>query len=202
MYHDYIPRHDAARVSNKLQTGDMVIFVITKPGIISGHVGLIRLEHGVYVQHASETRKKSSELLLAYLRHAPARFVGFKIARINEQIVCRDSNGSVSGTDTETQVCAFSFTWTLWGFRCQSEIESIASGRHETQVCAFSFTWTGGSRSKLESTMVSSGTTRNPVCAFSFTWTLWGFDVVPKLNPWHGHSDRLSVHLDVGFRCR
>ncbi len=84
----YIPRNSAAQVAGKLHTGDMVIFVISTPGIISGHVGLIRVEDGVvYVQHASLTAKKVVKVpLIRYLHDAPAHFVGFKIARVNEQV--------------------------------------------------------------------------------------------------------------------
>jgi hypothetical protein len=79
----YIPRKKMSQVLCALHTGDLVIFVIDTPGIIAGHTGLLRVEHGVvYVQHASQTAGVVVTLPLTdYLRTAPARFVGCKIAR-------------------------------------------------------------------------------------------------------------------------
>jgi len=80
---NYIPRGDVKAVAGKLQTGDLIIFVIDTPGIIAGHTGLIRMRNGVpCLQHASLTAKAVVTVPLAeYLRAAPARFLGFKIAR-------------------------------------------------------------------------------------------------------------------------
>ena len=80
----YLPREQAAAILGKLQTGDMIIFVISTPGIIAGHVGLLRVERGVVcVQHASPTVKGVITLpLLDYLHQAPSRFLGFKVARM------------------------------------------------------------------------------------------------------------------------
>jgi len=85
----YIPRNGVKHVAGKLHTGDMIIFIISTPGIIAGHVGIIRIEHGIaYAQHASLSAKKVVTIPLAeYLQRAPARFVGFKIARLNEHII-------------------------------------------------------------------------------------------------------------------
>ena len=79
----YISRDDAEQALAKLQTGDMLIFVIDTPGIIAGHVGLVRhIGPTVEVQHASLSEKRVITSPLArYLRNIPARFVGFKVAR-------------------------------------------------------------------------------------------------------------------------
>jgi hypothetical protein len=79
----YIPRDRIGDVLPKLQSGDLVIFVIDTPGIIAGHTGLIRVNgNSVLLQHASATAKTVVTLPLRdYLRTAPARFLGFKIAR-------------------------------------------------------------------------------------------------------------------------
>ena len=80
---NYIPRGDVKAVAEKLQIGDMIVFVLDTPGIIAGHTGLIRMRNGVaFLQHASLTAKTVVTVPLAeYLRAAPARFLGFKIAR-------------------------------------------------------------------------------------------------------------------------
>lgn len=77
---NYIPRGSLAKVVSKLHTGDMVIFVIDTPGIIAGHVGLLRMKNGkVYLQHASATTKAVITVpLLDYMRDAPRRFLGCK----------------------------------------------------------------------------------------------------------------------------
>jgi len=83
---DYIARESAKNIVGKLQTGDIVIFVIDTPGIIAGHVGLIRMKNGAaFVQHASLTAKSVVTVpLLDYLHSLPARFLGIKIARPSE----------------------------------------------------------------------------------------------------------------------
>jgi len=80
----YIPRERAVEILGKLHTGDLLIFVIDTPGIIAGHVGLARTDHGVVmVQHASMTQKAVVTVpLQTYLDHLPARFVGIKVARV------------------------------------------------------------------------------------------------------------------------
>lgn len=80
---NYIPRDRIGAVVKKLQTGDMIIFVIDTPGIIAGHVGIVRMDRNVAaVQHASLSAKVVvTTPLVDYLRTAPARFVGCKIAR-------------------------------------------------------------------------------------------------------------------------
>ena len=82
----YIPREQAPALSGKLHTGDLIIFVVSTPGIIAGHVGLIKIEHGIaYVEHASMSAKRVvTAPLFDYLRNMPARFIGCKIARVNE----------------------------------------------------------------------------------------------------------------------
>jgi len=79
----YLPRAQAATLAGQLRTGDLIIFVVATPGIIAGHVGLIRMQHGVaYLQHAGMAAKKVVTVPLRdYLRTLPERFVGFKIAR-------------------------------------------------------------------------------------------------------------------------
>jgi hypothetical protein len=81
----YIPRAAVWKVLGKLQTGDMVIFVIDTPGIIAGHVGLIRVKgNTVFVQHAGQIAKTVvTQPLMTYLKHSPARMVGCKFARLN-----------------------------------------------------------------------------------------------------------------------
>jgi len=84
---NYIPRDKVHTILGKLHTGDMVIFVIDTPGIIAGHVGLIRVQHGtVYLQHAGQLAKTVVTLpLLDYLKSAPKRTVGCKFARLIEK---------------------------------------------------------------------------------------------------------------------
>lgn len=83
---NYIPRARVGEVSAKLRTGDLAILVINTPGIVAGHVGIIRVEpNGVFLQHASLTAKRVVKVpLTAYFADAPARFVGFKVARPSE----------------------------------------------------------------------------------------------------------------------
>jgi len=78
---DYIPRDQIEKVLPKLKTGDMVIFVIETPGIIAGHVGLIRNPGVVSVQHASLTDKKVIISPLADYLKSVKRFTGIKVAR-------------------------------------------------------------------------------------------------------------------------
>lgn len=79
----YIPREQVGKVLGKLKEGDIVIFVISTPGIIAGHVGLLRVKDGVpYVQHASLSEKRViTSPLERYVGNIPERFVGFKVAR-------------------------------------------------------------------------------------------------------------------------
>lgn len=79
----YIPRTRVKEVAGKLHTGDLIVFVIDTKGIIAGHTGLIRMQDGKpYLQHASLSAKTVITVPLQdYLRTAPARFLGFKIAR-------------------------------------------------------------------------------------------------------------------------
>lgn len=87
----YIPRDRIGEVLPKLQSGDLVIFVIDTPGIIAGHTGLIRVtRNNVLLQHASATAKTVVTLpLREYLRTAPARFLGFKIARPSQPVAVK-----------------------------------------------------------------------------------------------------------------
>jgi hypothetical protein len=79
---DYIPREKAPEMLAKLRTGDLLIFVIDTPGIIAGHVGLVRNPGTLQVQHASLSRKEVvTAPLKDYLAGLPARFVGIKVAR-------------------------------------------------------------------------------------------------------------------------
>ncbi len=80
----YIPRERVKNVLPLLKTGDLAIFVIDTPGIIAGHVGLLRVRDGiVLVQHASLTAGRVVTVPLAdYLTAAPTRVVGVKIARL------------------------------------------------------------------------------------------------------------------------
>ncbi|HEY3417375.1 MAG TPA: N-acetylmuramoyl-L-alanine amidase-like domain-containing protein [Armatimonadota bacterium] len=79
----YLPRADAAAATGKLKTGDLIIFLISTPGIEAGHVGLIRIKgNTAYLQHASLTAKHVVTVPLeSYLKDMPDRFLGFKIAR-------------------------------------------------------------------------------------------------------------------------
>ena len=80
---EYVPRTQVKDVMGRLKTGDLVIFVVSTPGIISGHVGMIRCQGTtVSVQHASQTAKKVIiSPLEHYVDNMPARFVGCKFAR-------------------------------------------------------------------------------------------------------------------------
>ncbi|MHB9026234.1 MAG: N-acetylmuramoyl-L-alanine amidase-like domain-containing protein [Armatimonadota bacterium] len=79
----YIPRGEAAAVASKLRTGDMIILLVSTPGIEAGHVGLLRHKaREAQIQHASLSAKRVvTSALLPYLNGLPERFVGFKIAR-------------------------------------------------------------------------------------------------------------------------
>jgi len=78
---DYIPRDKVEQVLPKLKTGDLVIFVVDTPGIIAGHVGLIRNPGVVSVQHASLSDKRVMISPLADYVRSVKRFVGIKVAR-------------------------------------------------------------------------------------------------------------------------
>lgn len=80
----YIPRDKITQIIPKLRTGDVVIMVINKPGIIAGHVGLIRnTAPEMSLQHASSLGKKVlMQPLLEYLKNAPDYIVGCKFARL------------------------------------------------------------------------------------------------------------------------
>ncbi len=85
---EYIPRDKAAEVLPKLHTGDMLIFVLDTPGIIAGHVGIVRNPGTLTVQHASLTHGEVvTSPLAAYVAGLPARFLGFKVARPFEPVV-------------------------------------------------------------------------------------------------------------------
>lgn len=79
----YIPREQVGKVLGKLKEGDIVVFVVTTPGIIAGHVGLLRKKDGVLcVQHASLSEKRViTSPLERYVNNIPERFVGIKVAR-------------------------------------------------------------------------------------------------------------------------
>ncbi len=80
----YIPRAAAKDVAAQLHTGDMIILVVSNPGIIAGHVGLIRNPGVVSFQHASLTEKRVVTVpFVDYVNDMPERFVGFKVARLN-----------------------------------------------------------------------------------------------------------------------
>ena len=83
----YLPRTGVEAAVGKLHAGDMIIFVVATPGIIAGHVGLMRVEHGVVcVQHASQSAGHVvTSPLTAYLRDLPERFIGWKVARVVEK---------------------------------------------------------------------------------------------------------------------
>lgn len=85
----YIPREQIDTIAGKVKTGDLAVFVISSPGIIAGHVGLIRVTNGVaYLQHASLTEKRVVTRPLAeYVQALPARFLGLKLARPTEPTV-------------------------------------------------------------------------------------------------------------------
>lgn len=80
----FLPRDAVPAVLDRLRAGDLAIFVVDTPGIIAGHTGLLRRRDDgtVCLQHASLTATAVVTVpLRAYLRDAPARFVGLKIAR-------------------------------------------------------------------------------------------------------------------------
>jgi len=77
----YIPRDKLEEVLPRLKTGDLVIFVIEAPGIIAGHVGLIRNPGVISVQHASLSDKRVIISPLADYVKGVKRFVGIKVAR-------------------------------------------------------------------------------------------------------------------------
>ena len=79
----YIPREKVDAVLGRLKEGDVVIFVTSTPGIIAGHVGIVRAKNGtLYVQHASLSEKRVITSPLAkYVQNIPERFVGIKVAR-------------------------------------------------------------------------------------------------------------------------
>jgi hypothetical protein len=77
----FIPRDQVEKVLPKLKTGDLVIFVIDAPGIIAGHVGIIRNPGVVSVQHASLSDKRVMISPLANYMSGVKRFVGIKVAR-------------------------------------------------------------------------------------------------------------------------
>jgi hypothetical protein len=79
----YIPREAVGTVLGRLKEGDVAIFVMSTPGIIAGHVGLLRAQKGtVCLQHASQTERRVVTVPLErYLRDLPTRFVGLKVAR-------------------------------------------------------------------------------------------------------------------------
>ena len=79
----HIPRDQVEQALPNLRTGDLVIFVIDTPGIIAGHTGIIRHPSKIpHVQHASLNAKRVVTVpLTQYLKDAPKRFVGIKIAR-------------------------------------------------------------------------------------------------------------------------
>jgi len=78
---EYIPRDKVAQVLPRLKTGDLVIFVIEAPGIIAGHVGMVRNTGVISVQHASLTDKKVVISPLADYVKSVKRFAGIKVAR-------------------------------------------------------------------------------------------------------------------------
>ncbi|MHB9134146.1 MAG: N-acetylmuramoyl-L-alanine amidase-like domain-containing protein [Armatimonadota bacterium] len=88
----YIPRGQVKGIAGKLKTGDMVIFVVSTPSIIAGHVGLVRVtSNGVFVQHASLSKKMViTSNLVDYVHDIPERFVGIKVARPREVAVQRN----------------------------------------------------------------------------------------------------------------
>jgi D-alanyl-D-alanine carboxypeptidase/D-alanyl-D-alanine-endopeptidase (penicillin-binding protein 4) len=79
----YIPRAQVGKALGKLKDGDIVIFVISTPGIIAGHVGLVRVkDRAPHVQHASLSEKRVvTSPLERYVGNIPERFVGIKVAR-------------------------------------------------------------------------------------------------------------------------
>jgi len=77
----YIPRARVAAVEGRIPDGSIGVFVLGKPGIVSGHLGFLFRKKGVLLlRHASQTRKKVIEEPLAvYLGRAPAKFIGMKV---------------------------------------------------------------------------------------------------------------------------
>ena len=80
----YLPRERVADTLPALRQGDLVVFVISTPGIIAGHVGLLRAHpDGLALQHAgSKAGAVVTQPLLAYLKAAPTSFLGCKFARL------------------------------------------------------------------------------------------------------------------------
>ncbi|OPZ85554.1 MAG: hypothetical protein BWY76_01368 [bacterium ADurb.Bin429] len=79
----FIPREAVSPAQARMKEGDIAIFVISTPGIIAGHVGVLRTKNDtIHLQHASSAEKRVVTVPLeAYVRALPTRFVGMKIAR-------------------------------------------------------------------------------------------------------------------------
>jgi hypothetical protein len=77
----YLPRAQVKSRLAGIPDGSIAIFVIEKPGIVSGHTGfLFRQGSTVMLRHASQTRKKViDEPLTAYLARAPRRTIGMMV---------------------------------------------------------------------------------------------------------------------------
>ncbi|HOS43418.1 MAG TPA: DUF1460 domain-containing protein [Armatimonadota bacterium] len=82
----YIPRDAVGAAVQRMKEGDIAIFVISTPGIIAGHVGLLRVKNGVLqLQHAGSAEGRVvTAPLERYVRGLPPRFVGMKVARPGE----------------------------------------------------------------------------------------------------------------------
>jgi hypothetical protein len=77
----YLPRAAVLASLPRIPSGSIAIFVLSRPGIVSGHLGFVFRHRGSLVlRHASQLRRQVvDEPLTSYVRRAPRRFVGMKI---------------------------------------------------------------------------------------------------------------------------
>jgi hypothetical protein len=77
----YIPMKGIAAVETRIPHGSVGVFVLSKPGIVAGHVGfLFRKEGKLFFRHASQTAKKViDEPLQGYVTRAPKKFIGMMV---------------------------------------------------------------------------------------------------------------------------
>ncbi len=76
-----LPRARIAEAESRIPDGSIGVFVLSRPGIVAGHLGfLFRKDGRVFFRHASQRAKKViDEPLLAYVARAPRSFIGMKV---------------------------------------------------------------------------------------------------------------------------
>lgn len=78
---EYIPRAAVGQLLAQIPDGSIIVFVLNRPDIVSGHLGFV-FRHGseVTLRQASQTRHRViDEPLSTYLARMPRSFIGIKV---------------------------------------------------------------------------------------------------------------------------